>query len=168
MTLNRHPSNVWLTPITVASCLGMALILLSTLPQPAQALPPRPTVPPDITEEKPSPTGAQIQLKAQFPKDWPWQTVHWQDPWTVVQWQDANGGWHDVEGWQGTLDTVKIGKDGTVVGYKTWWLGYEILGQGPFRWQVLGSQDGQLLVTSDPFNLPTTSKATLEVNVMLP
>ena len=168
MTLNKHPSNVWLTLITVAACLGMALILLATLPQPAQALPPRPTVPSDVTEEDPSKIGAQIQLKAQFPKDWPWQTVHWQDLWTVVQWQDANGEWHDVAGWQGTLDTIKIGKDGTVVGYKTWWLGYENLGQGTFRWQVLESQDGQLHVTSDPFNLPATSKTTLEVNVMLP
>jgi hypothetical protein len=153
--------------ITIAASLGMAIILLATLPQPVQALPPRPTVPAD-SEEDPASLGAQIQLKAQFPDDWSWQTVHWQDLWTVVQWQDALGEWHAVEGWQGSLDTIKIGKDGTVVGLKTWWLGYENLGQGPVRWQVFESHGGQLLTSSDTFHLPAASKTTLEVNVLLP
>ena len=134
MTLSNRLSKVWITLITSAACTGLTMALLATLPQPAHALPPRPTVPPTI-EENPSSIGAQIQLKAQFPEDWPWQTTHWQDLWTQVQWQDTNGAWHDVVGWQGTLDKVEIGKDETVMGFKTWWLGPENLGDGPMRWR---------------------------------
>jgi hypothetical protein len=172
MTPNSQSSSTWLTlTIITVACVGMTAILMAALPQPAQALPPRPTVPPTPTiplAPESSAAGAQIQLQAQFPASWPWQTTHWQDLWTVVQWQDAHGAWHVVEGWQGTLDTVEIDADGTVTGYKTWWVGEEILGQGPLRWQVYGSNGGSLLATSEPFHLPSASRITLPVNVMLP
>lgn len=47
--------------------------------------------------------------------------------WTIVQWQDTAGGWHDIDGWQGTLD----------VGHRiTWWLAPDLFGRGAFRWLV--------------------------------
>jgi hypothetical protein len=86
----------------------------------------------------------------------------------MVQWQDPQGKWHDVEGWQGTLDEVQVGQDGTVTGYKTWWLGEENMGKGPFRWQVYRGKGSKLLATSEPFDLPNINKATLEIKVALP
>lgn len=64
--------------------------------------------------------------------------------WTVVQWQDARGGWHDVEGWQGTLDDRK----------KRWWVAPGHFGNGPFRWVLLRERGGPPLATSQTFNLP--------------
>lgn len=170
MTPNSQSSSTWVTLTIIVACVGMAAVLMAALPQPAQALPPRPTVPPTPGEdgESSAAAGAQIQLQAQFPASWPWQTTHWQDLWTVVQWQDAHGAWHVVEGWQGTLDEVDIDTDGTVTGYKTWWVGEEILGQGPLRWQVYGGSGGQLLATSEPFHLPSANKTTLQIGIMLP
>lgn len=79
--------------------------------------------------------------------------------WTVVQWQDANQDWHDVEGWQGTLD-----ENGQVI----WWVAAKDLETGPFRWLVYESTDKQVsLVTSESFNLPH-NKQTIVVDVTLP
>jgi hypothetical protein len=167
MTPLNQSSNARFILTTVSVCTVLAIALLATLPQPAQALPPRPTVP-SGPEEDSSAVGAQIQLQAQFPKNWPWETTHWQDLWTLVQWQDAHGEWHDVEGWQGTLDTVEIDAVGTVAGHKTWWVGEENMGEGPLRWRVYQGQDSPLLATSEPFYLPSASKTTLEVKVTLP
>jgi hypothetical protein len=77
--------------------------------------------------------------------------------WTVIQWQDAWGNWHDVEGWRGTLDGVSItesGGDEDVVGLKTWWVAESDLGKGPFRWVIYQNEGGQLIGTSEPFQLP--------------
>src|SRR5512138_3173076 len=79
------------------------LVIVTWLAVPTQssavhALPPRPT---PIT---PTPTaapasyvreGGLIELHVH-----PIQTGLW----TLIQWQDAGGQWHDVNGWQGTLD----------------------------------------------------------------
>ena len=168
MTPNCQSPNALFTLAVILACAVLTVALLATLPQPVQALPPRPTVPPTSEGPASAAAGAQIQLQVQFPRDWPWQTTHWQDLWTMVQRQDAHGVWHDVEGWQGTLDEVEIGTEGTVTGFKTWWLGGENLGQGPVRWRIYQGQGGPLLATSDPFHLPSASKTTLEVKLMLP
>lgn len=101
-------------------------------------LPPRPTVTPTVTPA-PAPdeprAGATIELRA---PGMPTTT------WTVVQWQDAEGGWHDVEGWQGHLDD----------GVKRWWVAPADFRKGPFRWVLYETADGDLLSTSDPFDLP--------------
>ena len=76
--------------------------------------------------------------------------MQWQDLWTVVQWRDDRGYWHNVEGWQGTLDEVQDG-----VGEKVWWVAEADLGKGPFRWLVYQERDGRLLVASDSFYLPS-------------
>jgi hypothetical protein len=79
--------------------------------------------------------------------------------WTIVQWQDTAGGWHDIDGWQGTLDEGN---------QKMWWLGPGLLGKGPFRWLVYQSTKGdKLLATSDPFYLPGAEGEKLQVEVSL-
>lgn len=166
-TRNRF-LNGWLTVKMVAMCVVLFVTLLTTLSKTAEALPPRPEVPspPDDVGVEPS-AQAQIQLQVRFPDNWPWQTTHWQDLWTVVQWQDPIGTWHDVEGWRGTLDEVKSNGDGAVTGYKTWWVGGEHMGEGPFHWLVYWSEGGRLLATSESFDLPGVNKATLVVEVPL-
>jgi hypothetical protein len=164
-THNRSP-NGWLAFATVTACVVLTVVLSAALPGTAEALPPRPTVPlpPDDIE---SSVQAQIQLQVQFPDSWPWQTTHWQDLWTVVQWQDPSGAWYSVEGWQGTLDEVKNRENGAVTGYKTWWVGGEHMGEGPFRWLAYHSKGGRLSATSEPFDLPSINKTTLVVEMAL-
>jgi hypothetical protein len=164
-THNRSP-NGWLAFTTVTTCVVLAIILLAVLPETAEALPPRPTVPLPPDDIEPS-AQAQIQLQVRFPDSWPWQTTHWQDLWTMVQWQDPSGAWHDVEGWQGTLDEVRCSENGDVTGYKTWWVGGEHMGKGPFRWLVYQGKGSRLLATSESFDLPSINKAMLVVEVSL-
>jgi hypothetical protein len=68
--------------------------------------------------------------------------------WTVVQWQDSAGGWHDIEGWRGTLDG----------GQKIWWVAQRDFGTGPFRWVIYEGQGGRLLATSESFYLPASAE----------
>jgi len=78
--------------------------------------------------------------------------------WTIVQWQDSAGGWHDIEGWQGTLNE----------GHKKgWWVAPAIFGEGPFRWTVYQSKGGQLLATSDSFYLPASAGKKVRVGMSL-
>lgn len=78
--------------------------------------------------------------------------------WTVVQWQDAQGGWHDVEGWQGPFN-----QENQVV----WWVAPAGLGKGPFRWTVYQSQGGQLLAISDSFYLPDSADTAVRIELPL-
>ena len=78
--------------------------------------------------------------------------------WTIVQWQDSAGGWHDIEGWAGTLDEGE---------QKMWWLAPGLFGKGPFRWLVYQGERGKLLATSDSFYLPGTEGEKLCVEVSL-
>jgi hypothetical protein len=164
MTGNRT-SRRRLTRVVVAVGASLALALLLSPAQPAQAaLPPRPTV---GSPAGPAPAGGAIVLCARFPEAWPWDEVHWQDLWTVVQWQDPHTGiWHDVGGWQGTPDGVEV-EDGTVIGQKTWWVAEEDFGSGPFRWVVYRGQGGTRLATSEPFDLPGFNREVVQVEVSL-
>ena len=85
------------------------------------------------------PVGAYIELQTQSVP---------LEAWTVIQWQDTAGTWHDVAGWQGTLEPV---------GNKRWWVAAKDFGRGPFRWLVRQGQTGHKLTVSTPFNLPTTA-----------
>jgi hypothetical protein len=60
----------------------------------------------------------------------------------VVQWQDPSGKWHDVEGWQSTLDAREL----------RWWVAPRDYGSGPFRWAT--TRDGALQAASTAFMLP--------------
>lgn len=99
----------------------------------ATALPPRPTAVP--TRQPSTLRGGFIELRIEG------QLV--EGIWTLVQWQDAQGDWHDVTGWQGTLDEGNV---------KTWWVGEEDLGAGPFRWMAV--VDTAVIGTSEAFFLP--------------
>ena len=79
--------------------------------------------------------------------------------WTIVQWQDSAGGWHDIDGWQGTLDEGD---------QKMWWLAPDLFGKGPFRWLVYQSTErDELLATSASFHLPDAAGEKLWVEVSL-
>jgi len=139
------------------------LVLISALllawPSPVThagpGLPPRetptPTRPPgDGDDDKDDePAGAHIVLQVQSAP---------MDAWTIVQWQDSAGGWHDIEGWQGTLNEGHK---------KVWWVAPDIFGRGPFRWTVYQSQGGQLLATSDSFYLPDSAGKKVRVGMSL-
>jgi hypothetical protein len=162
MNTQQYESDSRLSIPVSTVCIAVAIVFLA---QPALAqLPPRPE---PESPNGPASAGGQVRLHVQFPQDWPWGSVHWQDLWTVVQWQDEWSAWHDVEGWRGTLDTVEVGKDGAVVGLKVWWVGPGELGKGPFRWLVYQGESGALLAASEPFDLPACRGGVVKVEVWL-
>jgi hypothetical protein len=155
--------------IAVAACAVLLVASVSPLVHTAQAdLPPRPnpSVPTGPDGGK-SPAGAPLVLQATFGPSWPWDRVHWQDLWTVVQWQSAEGTWHIVEGWQGTLDRVEVEENGDIIGEKVWWVYETNLGQGPFRWLVYEGRGGRLIAAGDSFHLPASvnQQSTIEVSL---
>ncbi len=90
-------------------------------------------------EETPAPEGgARILLLA---------GPGYEGLWSVVQWQDGAGAWHDVEGWRGQVEG----------GRKRWWVGPNLYGHGPFRWQIFDREGGRLLLTSPAFDLPESA-----------
>ena len=133
-------------------------------------LPPRPVTPTPTASPTAQPTpgprraaqtrGALVELRVQFPDVE--LAAHWQRLWTVVQWQDAQGKWHDVEGWRGALDGMQGG-----AGRKVWWLADNLFGGGPFRWLVFQEKDGKLLAGSEVFFLPQAAGETTRLEVLL-
>lgn len=133
--------------------IGLAVLLTAVLvvmqsPQAVQALPPRP----EPTNEAPKikVQGGFIELTVDEATD---------DVWTAVQWQDNDGNWILVDGWQGSTDAESQVR---------WYVAKENLGDGPFRWLVYSEQDGDLLVTSDSFDMPERAQQTVEVGVVVP
>ena len=108
-------------------------------PRPAvltpSALPPRPVVLTSTPLPSEPPVGGYLELRIQAAPV---------GLWSIVQWQDRSGGWHDVEGWKGTLDEGNR---------KVWWVARAELGKGPFRWLAF-DLNGKLLGTSKSFYLP--------------
>jgi hypothetical protein len=145
------------TTFLLAFFIIISALLLAWPSSPTHAqpgLPPRetptPTRPPDEGDDKDDkPAGAHIVLQVQSAP---------MDAWTVVQWQDSVGSWHDIEGWQGTLDEG---------GQKVWWLAADLFGRGPFRWLVYQGQGGKLLAQSEPFYLPTSAGEKVKIEVSL-
>ncbi len=70
--------------------------------------------------------------------------------WSVVQWQDTTGAWHNVENWQGALNSG---------GKIRWWVAEKDYGSGPFRWAIFDAPDGNLLGVSDVFFLPNQGES---------
>jgi hypothetical protein len=142
------------------------LILASTLPPLAQAapstLPPRPTsvFPPRPTSQ-PTATPTPPPPSAALPRG-AYIALHVRPPqigmWTVVQWQDSWGDWHDVQGWEGVLETGS---------QKAWWVAQGDLGTGPFRWNLYQDQNADLLASSEPFYLPDNPGDTTRVEIRL-
>jgi hypothetical protein len=151
-----------ISTVAILALLVAAFLLLPV--QTVRSLPPRPALP---TKPPPEATGSAIELHAQFSSAWPWNETDWQDLWTIVQWQGTDGVWHNVEGWQGTFDLVKVGNAGEIIGQKAWWVGYSDLGKGPFRWQVYRTKGNMLVATSEPFNLPNATGLVVTVEIVL-
>jgi hypothetical protein len=94
--------------------------------------------------------GAYIELHA---------TPQGENYWAVVQWQDANGSWHDVDGWRSQIDSNPA---------ISWWVGPKDLTTGPFRWVVYLTEDrGKLVWSSQPFYLPKHGE-TLRIAAAVP
>ena len=141
---------------------GLSTILLlagftTSDKSPNADLPPRPTPAPTAVspiEIVSAPSGEQIRLNLENEVDEIPSNL-----WTTVEWQDPNtGDWHMVDGWRGSLDTLTT---------QTWWVGSDLFGDGPFRWQLYAGEDGELLATSESFDLPTRVGLMVVVNVML-
>jgi len=149
----------------IALFLGIALLLslLSALAsarseasplalptRPEDAEPPPPPGSGGDDDDKDEPVGAHIVLQVPSAPT---------GVWTIVQWQDSAGGWHDIDGWQGTLDEGD---------QKMWWLASDLFGKGPFRWLVYQSTRGEkLLAASESFYLPDAEGEKLWVEVSL-
>ena len=156
MTKNICTARAW--PILIAGIVVGIVCVLSVVavlppaiqaapsalpPRPDPGLPPRPdpqpvppsTLPAPSSDKSESPVGCYIDLQVHAPQSMGW---------TVVQWQDDQGNWHDVEGWQGTLDA----------GHKKWWVDLKDFGRGPFRWLVYRDDPGEPQFMSEPFYLP--------------
>jgi hypothetical protein len=148
-------SKKWVPTVWFALTLVMISILLMAWPPlPTQAgpeLPPRatPTRTPraDDDDRDEKPIGAYIEVRGQGVPD---------GVWAVVQWQDSAGGWHDVEGWQDTLNKGQM-----------WWVAQRDFGKGPFRWAIYQGQGGELLATSESFYLPGSANELVRVEVSL-
>ncbi len=140
--------------ITLAGSLLVAMLLP---PQTVAALPPRPTPQPTQTprhhharSDKDEIVGAQIELRVQPGLG---------GLWAVVQWQDASGGWHDVEGWRGSLDGSAR---------QLWWVAGSDFGKGPFRWNVYQHSGSKPLAESASFRLPQSANEIVRVELSLP
>ncbi|GJM41610.1 MAG: hypothetical protein DHS20C20_18920 [Ardenticatenaceae bacterium] len=130
--------------IVLLTAVFMAQLILLSQPATVTALPPRPT---PTAVPAPDAPGAKISLHVAGEIA--------PDNWTKVQWQDGDAKWHDVAGWQGELEA-----DGT----KTWWVGEDLLGGGPFRWLILAN--GEIVALSDTFYMPTTLNETLKIEIL--
>ena len=142
------------TPSPMPTATATPTPLPTELPPLTPPVPDTPT--PMPKPPAPAPSGANIALYVESPYA-PTKA------WTIVQWQDALGGWHDVEGWQGTLE-----KRALYEGYeKVWWVAEKDWSTGPFRWVVYESQGGATLVVSESFYLPDAAGVLKAVEVSL-
>ncbi|MCP5098728.1 MAG: hypothetical protein GY943_24520 [Chloroflexi bacterium] len=109
--------------------------------------------------------GGRLFLRVHFSEDWPWDELHWQeDLWHVVQWHDHDKTWRDVDGWQGSLDS--IAQENGWIGQKELWIDEGDLGAGPFRWMVYDG-NGRVMATSPEFYLPGDVTGFVEVDLGL-
>lgn len=179
---NKHRT-AYPTILTAVIICSLAIIVLvpslvraapATLPprpiaQPTAELPdrPNPEASPDAVPVS-LPTGGLIRLQLQLPSETLARVGSWQSLWTVVQWQDAEGSWHDVEGWQGTFDDFRAETtQGIARGQKLWWVAPADLGTGPFRWLVQQEPDDEQLAVSAPFHLPDAGGTLLPVEIAI-
>jgi hypothetical protein len=133
----------------VLICAVAMVLSLAWAAQTVFALPPRPDPPPGAGLEPERPVkGGAIELRV--------------DPFVpgtfaVVQWQDGLGAWHDVDGWRGEMEEERV----------TWYVAPEHFDAGPFRWVVYRGADGEVLATSESFNLPGGHGQVVRVRVLL-
>ena len=144
---------VKLIRFVLGACVLVIVCLIVGLPTSTLAAPLAPPVLPPRPTPRATPTaqaslpGASIALRVLSAPT---------GLWTKVQWQDGWGDWHDVEGWQGTLDTADE---------KVWWVAPKDFGGGPYRWAIYASRDGPSLGASDPFYLPEADGLSVRVSI---
>ena len=63
--------------------------------------------------------------------------------------------WHDVSGWGEMLEEQEV----------IWYVNKKDFGSGPFRWAIY--QDGELMVASESFFMPTSTHQIVRVTVSL-
>ncbi len=164
MKLIRVMMGVLLLTIVI----GTLMVALATgspaITADANGLPPRPN---RAKENMDAAGGAMLRLELDFGDRWEDFGGEWGQIWTVVQWQNAAGDWVTVPGWQGSLDAVERTEAGGVVREKSWWVSKADLGSADFRWQVFTSQGGQVLSSSDSFDLPAQTGWTVLVDEVL-
>lgn len=143
MSDRKYPALLGLA--VILSLIG--LLLMAGAPAPSYALPGRDTPTPVLRDDDSNddrPVGAYIELHVQGAPA---------GAWVVVQWQaQGDGGWHDVAGWQGTLDAG---------GGRRWWVDARDFGKGPFRWAVSQGPGGPVVAVSQPFYLPGAAGETV-------
>jgi hypothetical protein len=170
MTTTKSRLGAKLTLVTGMICASLLAIGLTSLVQAAPVdIPPRPPKPTPQPTSQPAPqtipVGALIELHVQFPEEG--LEFHWQELWTIVQWQDEFGHWHNVEGWQGTLDEVVGDESRQKEGQKVWWLASDLFGKGLFRWMVYRTRGSELVAESDSFFLPSSANEVVKVEMAL-
>jgi uncharacterized repeat protein (TIGR01451 family) len=153
-----------------ASIILSVLLLIACLAAPAMAqepLPPRP----GSTELPPRPSSGDASGRsssrgnASTSADGSYITLvvsstNRSGLWAGVEWLDGAGAWHRVEGWQNALP------DGG--GVQDWWVSQADFGKGPFRWVLYaGSDKSSVLGASEPFNLPASTAAPLQISLVL-
>lgn len=164
--MKNHKAGALFTCVIGILCVLSAGTLLPLSTQAASGLPPRPTssLPSRQPGSQPTPNpraasshgrGSQIPVGGYIEAHIPAIQT---ELWTIVQWQDELENWHDVEGWQGTLDAGNK---------KVWWVAAADFGKGPFRWTVYQAQGGELLSESPPFYLPDSAGETVRIEVSL-
>lgn len=120
-------------------------------------LPPRPVppTPPKSTPNDDPEAGAKIRLN--IPLDSNLAHVD-SETWTQVQWRDADGHWHDVTGWRGTLYfNPQLNQWET-----EWWVDQEHFGTGPYKWVVeLKSKH----LETEPFHLSLKGMSRLNLQI---
>ncbi len=139
----------------VAMAFGQLTSAEGDLPPRDAGVPTATPVPEELVESNASflPEGGTIEMEAAFSDNWPWDSMMWQDLWLEVEWADGDT-WYKVDGWRGNFDSIDQ-EDDVWTGHKAWWVAQHDLGKGPFRWVVYTHEDGDVLATSENFDLPT-------------
>ncbi len=133
--------------------------------EPVATATPAPTAEPEQKEETESPPndGARLQLHLMFSDNRVWDSLDWRSLWTEVEWTNGDN-WYVVEGWRGKLDGIEQTEQGDWFGQREWWVSSKDLNTGPFRWVIYQQEGGDILTTSDSFNLPAQRGETTVVN----
>ena len=139
--------------IMILGFVGLTLLSLFLWPTSAAYadLPERPEIVEPPVAETDDPAGGQIVLvvTAELAGG----------EWAAVEWYDSNTeAWYPIsnDGWQGEL---------AADGRQIWWVGPELYGKGPFRWQVYEEKEGNLLYTSEEFSMPASKNKIVTVTI---
>jgi uncharacterized repeat protein (TIGR01451 family) len=153
-----------------ASIILSVLLLIACLAAPAMAqepLPPRP----GSTELPPRPPSGDASGRSSSKRDASSSaggsyitlvvsSTNRSGLWAGVEWLDGANNWHRVEGWQNALPDGGEAQD--------WWVSQADFGKGPFRWVLYaGSDKSTVLGASEPFNLPASTAAPLQISLVL-